>query len=126
MLAPFVPYITEELYRELYREEEGKASIHLAQWPKFEQKLADKETLEQGERISKVITAVRSWKHDNKMALNADISELIIEGELKGGLEDIKGRMKIKRITKGKAEIEIPETGAKEKRSQVSRIILTT
>ena len=111
LFAPFIPYITEEIYQELYRDEVGKSSIHLSLWPAFEKKLVDEKSIEQGEKICKVISAVRSWKHDNKMALNADLSELTIEGDLKEGLEDIKGAMKVKKITKGKGEIELPETG---------------
>src|SRR5207248_8037881 len=33
LLAPYLPYVTEEIYQGLFRQRDGAASIHLSAWP---------------------------------------------------------------------------------------------
>ena len=40
LLAPFAPFLTEEIWREVFGE---KTSIHLSSWPKIEEEIADEE-----------------------------------------------------------------------------------
>ena len=111
LFAPYMPYVTEEIYQNLYKTQENKNSIHLSDWPVFEEKTFDKKAFEDGENISRLIKYIRAWKHDNKLALNAEVKEVIIEGEInKEYLNDIKGVMKINEITLGKATLEVAET----------------
>jgi valyl-tRNA synthetase len=112
MLAPFIPYITEEIYQNIYKgAEESPHSIHLSGWPAYEEGLYDEEAMKEGDSAQKIVAVIRSWKHDNGLALNAELSELIVEGgDLKATERDIKGAMNIKKITYGKGEIEIPGT----------------
>ena len=113
LFAPYLPYITEEIYQELYKNNEVK-SIHLSAWPEFDESSFDENSFNKGEIVSKVIKYIRSWKHDNKIALNAQISDVIIEGDIdKAYLNDIKGIMRIKKIEFGKANLEIPESSIK-------------
>lgn len=42
ILAPFAPFMTEEIWREVFGE---KNSIHLSQWPKVEGEIVDEETV---------------------------------------------------------------------------------
>ena len=113
MLAPFMPYITDEVYQNLYRgAEESPHSIHISSWPAYEEGLYDEDALKEGDNAQKIVAVIRPWKHDNGLALNAELSELIVEGgDLKAIEKDIKGAMNIKKITYGKGEIEIPGTG---------------
>jgi valyl-tRNA synthetase len=113
MFAPFLPYVTEEIYQELYAKAEGKKSIHISDWPKLDSTLMDKASLEEGDEVTKLIVFIRSWKHDNKMALNAELSSMKLEGYEGKALEDIKGAMKIKEIVTGKGTIQVPETKMK-------------
>ncbi|MGC8479356.1 MAG: valine--tRNA ligase [Candidatus Micrarchaeia archaeon] len=113
LFAPYLPYITEEIYQELYKIN-GIESVHLTAWPNFEEKYFDEESLNKGETVSKIIKYIRSWKHDNKIALNAEISGVIIEGDVHTAyLDDMKGIMKIKEIRFGKGTFEIPESNIK-------------
>src|SRR5574341_589780 len=41
LFAPFLPHVTEEIYQELFRTEEGEKSIHRAQWPVANEALED-------------------------------------------------------------------------------------
>ncbi len=113
LFAPFMPYVTEEAYLELYAEKEGKKSVHVSEWPAFDKKLADERSMKEGDVLCGIISTVRAWKHDNKMALNADLSELVLSELPKEGLEDIRGAMKIKKVVKGAGEMAVPETELK-------------
>jgi valyl-tRNA synthetase len=113
MFAPFLPYVTEEIYQELYANSEGKKSIHISDWPKLDKVLFNKESLEEGDTVAALIAFIRSWKHDNKMALNADLTSMTLEGYDGSAIEDIKGAMKIKEIVKGSGTIEVPNTKMK-------------
>ncbi len=111
MLAPFMPYVTEEIYQNLYRDEEGAESIHVSEWPVYQGELFDQDALKNGDVVQKIVAVIRPWKHNNGLALNAEMSELVIEGNLGAGEDDIRGAMNIKKISKGKGDIEVPDTG---------------
>ncbi len=78
LMAPIMPHVTEELYQTVFRQFEGDASIHLAQWP--EPILSDKEAERTGEVLKDVVAAIRAWKSDKKMPLNAQIAFLELIG----------------------------------------------
>ncbi len=109
MMAPFMPYITEEIYQLLYTGS-GEKSIHLSRWPEFDERMLDGNALEVGEEACKVITYIRQWKHDNKKALNADLAEVVVSRELGTAMNDIKGAMKIAELRVGSAKENIPGT----------------
>ncbi len=70
--APFIPHITEEIYHRAFSKDEKIISIHLTRWPeKF-----NYNEIEDGRRISNIISKIRSWKIEN----NVDrINEIKIE-----------------------------------------------
>lgn len=113
MFAPFMPYVTEEIYQELFAKEEGKRSIHISEWPRFREELFSKEGMEEGDAVCNLITFIRSWKHGQKMALNAELSKMTMEGYSGKAIEDIKGAMKIKEIVSGKGSLEVPNSTIK-------------
>ncbi|HET7323963.1 MAG TPA: valine--tRNA ligase [Halococcus sp.] len=73
MLAPFSPFLTEETYRQLPG---TTGSVHAAAWPALD--IADESAEERGERIAAVASAVRAWKSDAGMALNAELDRIEI------------------------------------------------
>ena len=79
MLAPFLPHITEDVYQEHFLKHEGVKSIHISSWP--EPVLDDKASEISGDMLKDVIAAIRGWKSDKKMPLNADIQEVEIIGK---------------------------------------------
>ncbi|MEM3839464.1 MAG: class I tRNA ligase family protein, partial [Candidatus Micrarchaeaceae archaeon] len=110
MLAPFLPYVTDEIYQNLFKGENSPQSVHLSQWPEYDEKVFDKAAFEDGETIIKVIATARKWKHDNGLPLNAKVSEVIIEGSLASGMADIKGTINADSVSNGKGELEVPGT----------------
>lgn len=110
MQAPFMPYITEEVYQELYMKQEGCKSIHISKWPGRGDMLVDPDALAAGDEAQKVIAYIRQWKHDRKIALNAEISEVVASKDF-GELEaDIRGAMNIRKLSKGHATSKVEGT----------------
>jgi len=91
--APFLPHVTEEVYQSFFREHEGAKSIHISEWPSLE--FADREAERLGEEVKEVIAAIRRWKAEKGIALNAPIGTVRIATSMpeaiEGGLDDIKG-----------------------------------
>ena len=101
MMAPFMPYITEEIYQNLYRGQSPVKSIHLSEWPYNGSEAVDRNALRDGDEACRVIVYIRQWKHDHKMALNAELKEVILSKDLGAFMNDIKGAMKIREIKIG-------------------------
>ena len=97
MLAPFMPHIAEEVYQEHFRKYEGVKSIHLSSWP--DAVLTDRDAESVGGILKDVIAAIRSWKSEKKMPLNAEIRMVELIGDammLKSAREDIIETVKVK------------------------------
>ena len=72
LFAPFFPHITEELYQQLFKESDGSKSIHISAWPT--PTLIDEPAREAGEQVKNYIAAVRAYKSEKGMPLNAPLS----------------------------------------------------
>jgi valyl-tRNA synthetase len=79
MLAPILPFVTEEIYEHLYKDHEGAESIHVADWPETEGHAFD-EAVERGDMAIEIIGALRKYKSDNNMPLNEDLEEVTVFG----------------------------------------------
>ncbi|MDN5357631.1 MAG: valyl-tRNA synthetase [Candidatus Methanomethylophilaceae archaeon] len=101
LMAPIMPHVTEELYQTIFRQFEGDASIHIASWP--EPILFDKVAEDTGDVLKDVVAAVRTWKSEKKMPLNAEIALLELIGPessiLESARDDISETTKALKIT---------------------------
>jgi valyl-tRNA synthetase len=73
LLAPFIPHITEEIYSKF---EEG--SVHLSPYPEPNENLIDEEAEKSGELIASITSAIRRYKAEQKIALNAPLKRIMI------------------------------------------------
>ncbi|MEM3791682.1 MAG: valine--tRNA ligase, partial [Candidatus Micrarchaeaceae archaeon] len=110
LYAPFMPFVTEEIYLKLFRENkelsalEESESIHVSRWPRASR--VDKEKFEKARVVKEIIEYVRKFKHDNKLALNAKIKKIVLSKEIEG-IGEIKGSMNIDEHEIGEGEYEI-------------------
>ncbi len=72
MLAPFVPFFAEEMYSYLSKE----GSVHRAKWPQPGKIDTDAET--EGELIAAIVRAVRRYKSERGIPLNAALKRIVI------------------------------------------------
>jgi valyl-tRNA synthetase len=82
LFAPFLPYVTEEIYQGLYEEASKKVnSIHISAWPEPDPRLEDPAAELLGERLVEIASAVRRYKSENNLPLSLDLErlQLVIE-----------------------------------------------
>jgi valyl-tRNA synthetase len=115
LIAPIMPFITEELYLKHYKKNEKEKSIHLSEWPEFDKK---KMKGLNEEKITKelsfanrwfllinIISKIRTVKTENKKPMNCEIMLTLDKktyGALKELLEDLKHVTNAKEIKEGK------------------------
>ncbi len=109
MMAPFTPFITEEIYQKYYRKQEKDKSIHISSWPeKFEIK-ENKDDNEKLNTILEIISKVRQEKSKNQKSMKAEIILTIEKQEkakLKDVLDDLKNVCNAGEIKEGKFNVE--------------------
>jgi valyl-tRNA synthetase len=76
LLAPFLPYITEEIYLGLYASRESVASIHRSLWPEPISELEDEYAERSGQVLLDVATSVRRFKSERNLPLGTDLGRL--------------------------------------------------
>ncbi|WP_010477817.1 valine--tRNA ligase [Thermococcus zilligii] len=113
LLAPLTPHIAEELYQNLFRDRIGARSVHLLEWPKYDEGKIDENAEKLGELAREIVGAMRRYKNSHGLALNARLKHVAIYAtesyeRLKAIEGDIKGTMNIERldIIKGEPELE--------------------
>ena len=78
LYAPFMPFITEEIYGLRFAKHEGQTSVHTAPWPVANPEFSDNDAEIIGAETLKIIEVVRKFKTENKLALNKPIGILKI------------------------------------------------
>ena len=86
LLAPFLPYITEEIYQGLFRQWDGASSIHLARWPLEQPEWIDVEAEAMGETLLGLLRQVRRYKVERGQSVGAELASLRISGRLQPAL----------------------------------------
>jgi valyl-tRNA synthetase len=108
MIAPFMPFITEEIYQNYFKKNEKAKSIHISEWPK-EIKTSIKEDKKEYDLLVELITKIRQEKTLAKKSMKAEVilhlpgGELKSLGELTRDLQDV---MSVKDIKEGKFRVE--------------------
>ncbi|MGY4884545.1 MAG: valine--tRNA ligase [Nanobdellota archaeon] len=104
LIAPIMPFITEEIYQEYFKKNEKIKSIHISSWPEYEEK-ENKTHLKILDKMYEILSQVRQEKSKNKKAMNAEIVLTLPKSdyeEIKTVLEDLKNVVNAKAIREGK------------------------
>ncbi len=114
LLAPLTPHITEELYQEMFKEHVGAKSVHLLDWPKYDEGKIDEEAEKLGELAREIVGVMRRYKNSHGLALNAKLKHVAIYAtdsyeKLKAIERDIAGTMNIERLEIILGELELEE-----------------
>jgi valyl-tRNA synthetase len=76
LLAPYLPFVTEEIYQGLFAVRQGSHSIHASAWPTANPMLEDPKAEELGEILIAIATAVRRYKSQHNLSLGRKINRL--------------------------------------------------
>ena len=98
LIAPVVPFISEEIYTALT----NKESVHLAKFPKCDDKLIDEKIEEKMDLVRDLISLGRNVREETKIKVRQPISEAILDGKNKNIIGDltelIKEELNVKEI----------------------------
>lgn len=98
LIAPVVPFISEEIYTAL----SNKESVHLAKIPKCDDKLIDEKIEEKMDLVRDLISLGRNVREEAKIKVRQPISEAILDGKNKNIIGDltelIKEELNVKEI----------------------------
>jgi valyl-tRNA synthetase len=79
LFAPFLPFITEEIYRRIFWEHSSEAhipSIHRSDWPLPKPALEDEDAEVMGGHLIAIVSAVRRYKSERSLPLGAELNLL--------------------------------------------------
>lgn len=98
LLSPMVPFLTEEIFNNLTREE----SVHLSFLPKLDESLISLELEEKMDLVRKVVTLGRASREDAKIKVRQPLKEILLEKSLESKIGDlvelIKEELNIKEV----------------------------
>ncbi len=98
LCAPVIPYVTEEIYRNLT----GLESVHFSDFPTYDEKLIDNKIEERMDLVRNLISLGRNVREDAKIKVRQPISEVILDGKKEkiiGDLTDlIKEELNVKNV----------------------------
>lgn len=106
ILAPFTPFLAEELWQNLVADGDANNSVHLQDWP--EHKEVDQEILKQMAEVRAVINeglALRMQKSDTEeqVKVRQPLAKLVYTGEElpEWGIEIVKDEVNVKEVERG-------------------------
>ena len=76
LLAPYLPYITEEIYQGLFRQWHEAASIHRSPWPEARNEWINAEAEEAGKAILELLHQARRYKAEHNLSVGAELATL--------------------------------------------------
>ena len=85
LIAPFVPFLSEELFKSLTDEE----SVHLANYPVVDESKIDDKVEEKMDLVRDLVTLGRASREEAKIKVRQPLSEVIIDGKYKEIIDDL-------------------------------------
>ena len=77
-LAPFVPYITEQVYQNFYKDFESEISVHKTSWPKVNTNFMNQEIVDNGNLFVEVVKQARKFKAEKQISMKEELSQIKI------------------------------------------------
>ena len=88
LFSPILAHATEELWHDMY----GDDSVHQSGWP---EPLGIDADFEAGETAMEAVGALRKYKSDAKLSMNADLDRVEVWGDVSGFEDDISSVMHV-------------------------------
>jgi isoleucyl-tRNA synthetase len=95
IIAPFMPFISEHMYKELT----GKKSVHLEDFPKYDSSLIDEKLNSDTDKVQKIITLGLAWRANQKIRVRQPLKSITITDTLDDyNIEIIKEELNVKEV----------------------------
>ena len=85
LIAPFAPYISEEIYRNLT----GEVSVHLSNYPKANLELINPELEEKMDLVKNLVTLGRASREATRIKVRQPIQKVLVDGKFKDTIIDV-------------------------------------
>ncbi|MBQ9834120.1 MAG: isoleucine--tRNA ligase [Bacilli bacterium] len=85
LIAPITPYISEELYRNLT----GEESVHLTDYPTYDEKLIDEHVEQRMDLVRNLISIGRYVREETKIKVRQPLSKALLDGKNKELISDL-------------------------------------
>ncbi len=99
MMAPIVPYLSEEIYTNLTSE----YSVHTSDFPKYDETLINEAVEEKMDLVRDLISIGRYVREENKLKVRQPLSEILIDAKNKDLIGDltnlIEEELNVKKVT---------------------------
>ncbi|MEZ4594670.1 MAG: class I tRNA ligase family protein, partial [Chloroflexota bacterium] len=79
LLAPILPFVTEQIYQGIFAENDGSDSIHTSAWPVGNGAWGDETAVLHGNELVEIATAVRRYKSEQNLSLGAELACLHLQ-----------------------------------------------
>ncbi len=85
LVAPFVPFTSEEIYQNLT----GEESVHLALYPEANNKLINKDIEERMDLVRDLVALGRASRENVKIKVRQPLNEVVIDGKYEDMIKDL-------------------------------------
>ena len=85
IIAPVIPYLSDEIYTKLT----GEYSVHMADFPKYDEKLINTSLEEKMDYVRNLISLGRMVREEAKIKVRTPLSEAIIDSKIYNKIEDL-------------------------------------
>ncbi|MCD6559532.1 MAG: isoleucine--tRNA ligase [Palaeococcus sp.] len=79
LMAPFTPYITEEIYQNMIRPFKERESVHMEDWPEKDERWVDEELEKEMAVVRRIVEAGSSARQKARIKLRYPVREIIVE-----------------------------------------------
>lgn len=106
VLAPFLPFITEEIYQNLRSEKDGAQSVHLCEFPKCKKEWIRRDLESRMELVRTVVGLGRTCRNIHKLKVRQPLRELLVitktpedKATIDAHRELISGELNVKKVS---------------------------
>ena len=80
LFAPFAPFLTEHMYQQFYRADEGEVSLHVTRWPVADERWrGDRSAVEAVDQLAVILDATRVLRSGQRLGNSARLRQLIVQ-----------------------------------------------
>lgn len=79
LVAPFMPFMSEAIYRNLYQHATGAAeSVHLTEWPQYKEQCLDEKLVFEMDVVQQVVELGRSAREDSRLRIRQPLAKILV------------------------------------------------
>ena len=112
--SPFIPFICEEIFQNLFRKSQKEKSVHQCVFSKIENKFKNQKVKDEFDNVIESISIIRKYRSENGLSFKKEIAKAVVKtnGNIKKYESILKSSLNIekiefKKINNNKIKIEI-------------------